>query len=87
MIDILFRIGYTIYRSEDRMMDDVVEQLKQIIKDLVKELQAAKDENDALWFMLDEIKASDIAAKRGMEEARDEMLVKLIASHGPVGEA
>jgi len=69
------------------MMDDVVEQLKQIIKDLVKELQAAKDENDALWFMLDEIKASDIAAKRGMEEARDEMLVKLIASHGPVGEA
>ena len=68
-------------------MDETIKQLKQTIRDLVKELQIAREENDALWFMLDEIKASDMAAKKGMDEARDEMLAKLISGHGPVGEA
>ena len=68
-------------------MDDTVEQLRQVIKDLAKELQAIKEENEALWFMLDEIKASDMAAKKGMDESRDEMLVKLISGQGPIGEA
>ena len=68
-------------------MDDIVQELKQIIKDLSQELMEIREENEALWFMLEEIKESDKAAKKTMDDHREEMMMKLLSGQGPVGEA
>ena len=69
------------------MEDPLVEDLKQIIRTLSQELRELRDENEALWFMLDEIKESDKAAKVSMDAKQEEMMMKLLAGSGPVGEA
>tara|TARA_Y100001963_G_scaffold98656_1_gene135759 strand:+ start:424 stop:633 length:210 start_codon:yes stop_codon:yes gene_type:complete len=69
------------------MHDPLVEDLKQIIRTLSKEVQELRDENEALWFMLEEIKESDKAAKQSMDAQQEEMMMKLLAGSGPVGEA
>ena len=37
-------------------MQDIVEQLKEIIRKMSKEIVELRDENESLWMMLDEIK-------------------------------
>ena len=69
------------------MRDPLVEDLKQIIRTLSKEIRDLRDENEALWFMLEEIKESDKAAKKGMDDQREEMMLKFLAGQAPVGEA
>ena len=39
----------------------IVEQLKQIIRDLSEEVRNLRSENESLWLVLDEIKESDKA--------------------------
>ena len=69
------------------MRDPLVEDLKEIIRTLSKEIRDLRDENESLWFMLEEIKESDKAAKKSMDEQREEIMMKLLAGSGPVGEA
>ena len=69
------------------MRDPLVEDLKQIIRTLSKEIRDLRDENEALWFMLEEIKESDKAAKKGMDDQREEMMLKFLAGQAPGGEA
>ena len=38
-------------------MEEIKQQLKEIIKELSQELVQVREENEALWFMLEEIKA------------------------------
>ncbi len=55
-----------------------------IIEHLLKEIEVYKDENESLWFMLDEMTESDKAAKLAMDEQQvNEMLSKM----EPVGDA
>ena len=69
------------------MRDPLVEDLKEIIRTLSKEIRDLRDENESLWFMLEEIKESDKAAKKSLDEQREEIMMKLLAGSGPVGEA
>jgi hypothetical protein len=50
-------------------------------------LAELEEENLSLWTMLDEIQESDIAAKKLMDEQRDELLVQSLKDMKPVGEA
>ena len=50
-------------------MEDVVEQLKEIIKTMSIEIRDLRDENESLWLMLDEIKASDEALKKQLDKS------------------
>ena len=68
-------------------MEEIKQQLKEIIKELSQELVQVREENEALWFMLEEIKESDKAVKKSLDNQREILLMKLLAGHGPVGEA
>jgi hypothetical protein len=50
-------------------------------------LAELEEENLSLWAMLDEIQESDIAAKKLMDEQRDELLAQSLKDMKPVGEA
>jgi len=55
-----------------------------IIEHLLKEIEIYKDENESLWFMLDEIRESDKAAKVVMEE---QQVIEMLSKMEPVGDA
>tara|TARA_R110002012_G_scaffold262400_1_gene444675 strand:- start:98 stop:304 length:207 start_codon:yes stop_codon:yes gene_type:complete len=68
-------------------MEDVVEQLKEIIKTMSIEIRDLRDENESLWLMLDEIKASDEALKKQLDESEQQALIDFLASKTPIAEA
>jgi len=55
-----------------------------IIQHLIKENDILKEENESLWFMLEEIQESDKAAKKVMDEQK---IVELLSQMEPVGDA
>jgi len=63
------------------------QELLDIIQKLTQELIDAKDEVEALWFMLDELKASDEALKKNMDDYENELMLDLLSKRKPVGDA
>ena len=55
-----------------------------IIEHLLKEIEVYKDENESLWFMLDEMTESDKAAKLAMDE---QQIIEMLSNMEPVGDA
>ena len=55
-----------------------------IIKHLLKEIEVYKDENESLWFMLDELEEADKAAKKVMDEQK---IIEMLSQMEPVGDA
>jgi len=55
-----------------------------IIEHLIKEIEIYKDENESLWFMLDEMTESDKAAKLAMDE---QQIIEMLSNMEPVGDA
>lgn len=55
-----------------------------IIEHLLKEIEIYKDENESLWFMLDEMNESDKAAKLAMDERQ---IIEMLSQMEPVGDA
>ena len=68
-------------------MEDVVEQLKEIIKTMSMEIRDLRDENESLWLMLDEIKASDEALKKQLDKSEQQAMIDFLASKTPIAEA
>jgi len=70
------------------MKDPLVEDLKNIIKTLSKEIRNLRDENESLWMMLDEIKESDLALKKQLDASEEAALIEYLSKQSPiVGEA
>ena len=44
-------------------------QVKKLISRLVFEIQKLKDENESLWFMLEELEQSDVEGKHAISES------------------
>jgi len=55
-----------------------------IIQHLIKENDILKEENESLWFMLEEIQESDKAAKKVMDEQK---IIEMLSQMEPVGDA
>jgi len=69
-------------------MEELVKELKQVIRMLSLEIRDLRDENESLWFMLDEIKKSDEALKKNLDSAEQTALVEYLAKQSIiVGEA
>tara|TARA_R110002072_G_scaffold46887_1_gene129878 strand:+ start:2779 stop:2985 length:207 start_codon:yes stop_codon:yes gene_type:complete len=68
-------------------MEDIVRELKGIIRTLSKEIRDLRDENESLWLMLEEIKESDMALKRQLDISEQEAMIELLAMRSPVAEA
>lgn len=69
------------------MKDPLVEDLKNIIRTLSKEIRDLRDENESLWLMLEEIKESDMALKRQLDASQNEAIIEYLSQQEPVGEA
>ena len=69
-------------------MEELVKELEQVIRMLSLEIRDLRDENESLWFMLDEIKKSDEALKKNLDSAEQTALVEYLAKQSIiVGEA
>ena len=68
-------------------MNKTKQELLDIIQQLTKDLIDAKDEIESLWFMLDELKASDEALKKNMDDYESELMLDLLSKRKPVGDA
>ena len=68
-------------------MDEFVDELKQIIKNLSAEIVSLREENESLWLMLDEVKESDKALNNTIKEYDQEKLIELLLKQKPVGDA
>ncbi len=68
-------------------MDEFVDELKQIIINLSAEIVSLREENESLWLMLDEIKESDKALNKTINEYDQEKLIELLLKQKPVGDA
>ena len=66
------------------MENKTKEELLVIIKHLLKEIEVYKDENESLWFMLDELEEADKAAKLAMDE---QQIIEMLSQMEPVGDA
>ena len=66
------------------MENKTKEELIVIIKHLLKEIEVYKDENESLWFMIDEMNESDKAAKLAMDE---QQIIEMLSNMEPVGDA
>ena len=66
------------------MKNKTKEELIVIIKHLLKEIEVYKDENESLWFMLDELEEADKAAKLAMDE---QQIIEMLSQMEPVGDA
>ena len=69
------------------MKDPLVDDLKNIIRTLSKEIRNLRDENESLWMMLEEIKESDMALKKQLDASESEALIEYLSQQEPVGEA
>ena len=65
----------------------IVEQLKQIIRDLSEEVRNLRSENESLWLVLDEIKESDKALKSKLGTTSVEVLMEYLYKQKTVGDA
>ena len=65
----------------------IVEQLKQIIRDLSEEVRNLRSENESLWLVLDEIKESDKALKSKLGTTSEEVLMEYLYKQKTVGDA
>ena len=70
--------------GEDPLKNKTKDELIVIIQHLTKENDILKEENESLWFMLEEIQESDKAAKKVMDEQK---IVELLSQMEPVGDA
>lgn len=68
-------------------MEQLVEQLKQVIRELSEEIKTLRDENESLWFMLEEMRESDKAAKLQLDKMDEDMMIEYLLKTDPVGEA
>ena len=66
------------------MKNKTKDELIVIIQHLIKENDILKEENESLWFMLDEMTESDKAAKLAMDE---QQIIEMLSNMEPVGEA
>ena len=66
------------------MKNKTKDELIVIIQHLIKENDILKEENESLWFMLEEIQESDKAAKKVMDEQK---IIEMLSQMEPVGEA
>ena len=55
-----------------------------IIEHLLKEIEIYKDENESLWFMMEELEEADKAAKKVMDEQK---IIEMLSQMEPVGDA
>ena len=70
--------------GEQPLKNKTKAELLVIIKHLLKEIEIYKDENESLWFMLEEIQESDKAAKLAMDE---QQIIEMLSQMEPVGDA
>ena len=70
--------------GEDPLKNKTKDEVIVIIQHLIKENDILKEENESLWFMLEEIQESDKAAKKVMDE---QSLIELLSQMEPVGDA
>ena len=54
----------------DNRIEELVTELKAVVEGQLKVIKSLKDENESLWFMLEEIQESDKAAKKVMDEQK-----------------
>ncbi len=66
------------------MKNKTKDELIVIIQHLLKEIDIIKEENESLWFMLEEIQESDKAAKKVMDEQK---IIEMLSQMEPVGDA
>ena len=66
------------------MKNKTKDELIVIIQHLIKENDTLKEENESLWFMMEEIHDSDKAAKKVMDEQK---IIEMLSQMEPVGEA
>ena len=66
------------------MKNKTKDELIVVIQHLIKENDILKEENESLWFMLEEIQESDKAAKKVMDEQK---IIEMLSQMEPVGEA
>ena len=69
------RIGSVIKTMAKKTDKELVKELKSRLKKVSKEVAALKDENESLWFLLDEMKQSKI------ENFTDEVMELLEDTH------
>ena len=70
--------------GEDPLENKTKDELIVIIQHLIKENDILKEENESLWFMLEEIQESDKAAKKVMDEQK---IIEMLSQMEPVGDA
>tara|TARA_R100000278_G_scaffold93871_1_gene71678 strand:- start:226 stop:441 length:216 start_codon:yes stop_codon:yes gene_type:complete len=70
--------------GEDPLKNKTKDELVVIIQHLIKENDILKEENESLWFMLEEIQESDKAAKKVMDEQK---IIEMLSQMEPVGDA
>jgi|TARA_R100001129_G_C5251455_1_gene228479 regulator of replication initiation timing len=70
--------------GEDPLKNKTKDELIVIIQHLIKENDILKEENESLWFMLEEIQESDKAAKKVMDEQK---IIEMLSQMEPVGDA
>ena len=70
--------------GEDPLKNKTKDELIVIIQHLTKENDILKEENESLWFMLEEIQESDKAAKKVMDEQK---IIEMLSQMEPVGDA
>ena len=66
------------------MKNKTKDELIVVIQHLIKENDILKEENESLWFMLEEIQESDKAAKKVMDEQK---IIEMLSQMEPVGDA
>ena len=70
--------------GEDPLKNKTKDELIVVIQHLIKENDILKEENESLWFMLEEIQESDKAAKKVMDEQK---IIEMLSQMEPVGDA
>ena len=70
--------------GEDPLKNKTKDELIVIIQHLIKENDILKEENESLWFMLEEIQESDKAAKKVMDEQK---IIEMLSQMESVGDA
>ena len=70
--------------GEQPLKNKTKDELIVIIQHLIKENDILKEENESLWFMLEEIQESDKAAKKVMDEQK---IIEMLSQMEPVGDA
>ncbi len=69
------------------MENKTKEELITIVDHLLKEIDILQEENESLWFMLEEIHESDKAAKKLTDEQREKAVIEFLTKMEPVGDA